>query len=225
MARLAQNTEIHENRLAELARRRAIEDWNQHLRPLAFREGGSYYRIGYDESQTSEFDKATDNARDTLPDTSCADDSSLSANNQTSSMSESSPSLIEEFPHYFRKKTVEGELRGYLRLEAGWGGVNSVPVPEPAVEDAISFLNRFPDNLTQPTPMVAADGEVGLYWRYQSAYVELEFAGDGLMFGYGRDLNGNEEFIDDVSVDSSEEMEKAIAVVSKIVAEFSLDDD
>ncbi|MBW2095697.1 MAG: hypothetical protein JRI80_12495 [Deltaproteobacteria bacterium] len=225
MARLARNTEIYENGLAELARRCAIEDWNQHLRPLAFQEGGYYYRVGYNESQSSEFDKANDNARDTLPDTRCADHSPLSANNQTSTKSEYEPSIIDSLLPFFRKKTVENELRGYLRLEAGWGGVNSVAVPELAVENAISFLNRFPDNLTQPTPMIAADGEVGLYWRYQSAYVELEFAGDGLMFGYCRDLNGNEEFIDDLLVDSFEQMEEAIAVVSKIVSEFSLDDD
>ena len=73
--------------------------------------------------------------------------------------------------------------------------------------------------------MVAADGEVGLYWRYQSGYVELEFAGDGIMFGYGCDLNGNEAFIDDVSLDSHEEIEKAIATVSKIMSEFPIDDD
>ncbi|MDZ7697073.1 MAG: hypothetical protein U5R49_09200 [Deltaproteobacteria bacterium] len=39
--------------------------------------------------------------------------------------------------------------------------------------------------------MVAADGEVCLYWRHKGAYVEIAFAADGMMFGYGRDLNGN----------------------------------
>ena len=230
MVRLAQNTEIHENRLAEFARLRAIEDWEQNLGSPAS-QGGSYtYGIGHFEKPTSEFETADDyftrvNASDTLQDTDRAYDNRFSPNDQTSAKTESSPSLIEEFPHYFRQKTVEDELRGYFRLEEGWGGVNSVAVPALAVENAVSFLYRFTYDLKQPTPMVAADGEVGLYWRHQSAYVELEFAGDGIMFGYGCDLNGNEAFIDDVSLDSHEEIEKAIATVSKIVSEFPIDDD
>ena len=230
MTRLAQNTEVYENRLAEFARLRAIEAWEQHCGSLASRGGRYAYGIDPFEKPTSEFETADDhfiqmNASDTLPDTDRANDNRFSLNNQASAKTESRPSLIEEFPHYFRKKTVEGELRGYLRLEEGWGGINSVAVPELAVENAVSFLDRFPDDLKQPTPMVAADGEVGLYWRHQSGYVELEFAGNGVMFGYGCDLNGNEAFFDDVSVVSFEEMEEAIAIVSKIVAEFPPDDD
>ncbi|MBW2708165.1 MAG: hypothetical protein JRD04_02610 [Deltaproteobacteria bacterium] len=230
MARLAPNTEVYENRLTEFARLRAIEDWEQHSGSLASQGGRYAYGIGPFEKLTPEFETADDdfirtNTSDTSPDTDRAYDNSSSLNNQTSAKTESSPSLIEEFPHYFRKKTVEGELRGYLRLEEGWGGINSVAVPELAVENAVSFLDRFPDDLKQPTPMVATDGEVGLYWRYQSGYVELEFSGDGVMFGYGCDLNGNETFIDDVSLDSSEEIEKALSTVSKIVSKFPIDDD
>jgi len=230
MALLALSTEVYENRSAEFAGFQAIQDRKQNLGSLASQGRIYAYGIGHFEKPTSEFETADDyfiqmNASDTLQDANRTYDNPFFPNDQTSAKTESGPSLIEEFPHYFRKKTVEGELRGYLRLEEGWGGVNSVAVPELAAENAISILYRFSDALTQPTPMVAADGEVGLYWRHQSAYVELEFAGDGMMFGYGRDLNGKEAFIDDVSLDSTEEMEKAIAIVSKIVAEFPLDDD
>ena len=230
MARLARNTEIYENRLAEFARLSAIEDWEQNLGSLASQGRIYAYGIGHFEKPTSEFETADDyfiqvNASDTLPDTDRAYENRFSPNDQISAKTESGPSLIEEFPHYFRKKTVENELRGYLLLEKGWGGVNSVAVPEFAVENAVSFLYYFPYDLNQPTPMVAADGEVGLYWQYQTAYVELEFAGDGMMFGYGRDLKGNELFVDDVSLDSREEIEEAIATVSKIVSEFPIDDD
>ncbi len=230
MARLSENTESYEDRFAEFARLRTIEDWKQNLWPLTT-QGGSYaYGIGYISNQTSEFDTAYDDitrasASDALLDTDRADDDCFFPNKQISAKSESRPSIVEEFAPYFRKKTVENELRGYLHLEEGWNGANSVAPPELAVENAVLFLSRFPYDLTQPTPMVAADGEVGLYWRYQGAYVELEFTGDGIMFGYGCDLQGNEAFIDDVSVDSHEEMEEAIGIVSKIVAEFPLDDD
>ncbi|OPX39647.1 MAG: hypothetical protein B1H11_02535 [Desulfobacteraceae bacterium 4484_190.1] len=230
MALLAQSTEIYENGSAEFARLRAIEDWEQIIRAPASQGGRYSYSISRIENQTSEFETADDdfnqvNASDTLHDTDRAYDNCFFTDDQTSSKSESQPSLIEEFLPFFRKKTVENELRGYLLLGKGWGGVNSVAAPELAVENAVSFLYLFTYDLKQPTPMVAADGEVGLYWRHQSAYVELEFAGDGIMFGYGCDLNGNEAFIDDVSLDSHEEIEKAIATVSKIVSQFPIDDD
>lgn len=230
MALIALSTEVYENRSAEFAGFQAIQDRKQNLGSLASQGRIYAYGIGHFEKPTSEFETADDyfdqaNASDTLQDTDRAYDNGFFPNDQTSDRTESSPSLIEEFPHYFRKKTVENELRGYLALEKGWGGVNSVVVPEIAVENAVSFLFHFPYDLNQPTPMVAADGEVGLYWRHQSAYVELEFPDDGIMFGYASDLNGNEVFIDDVLLDSHEEMEKAIAIVSKIVAEFPIDDD
>jgi len=68
--------------------------------------------------------------------------------------------------------------------------------------------------------MVAADGEVGLYWRHKGAYVEIAFTADGMMFGYGRDLNGSEVFIDDLLANSDEKVRNAIAAVSRILAEF-----
>jgi len=80
------------------------------------------------------------------------------------------------------RETVEEELWGYLRLEEGWDGSGSVAPSEHAVKNAISFLHRFPDTMMEPTPMVAADGEVGLYWRHKGAYVEIDFAADGMMF-------------------------------------------
>lgn len=230
MTYLAENTEKCEDRLVEFARIRAIEDWEQHSGLLASQGGRYAYGIGPFEKPTSEFETADDhfiqmNVSDTLQDADRADDNPFFPNNQTSAKTESSPSLIEEFPHYFRKKTVENELRGYLRLEEGWDGVNSVAPSELAVENAVLFLYRFPDALTQPIPMVAADGDVGLYWRHQNAYVELEFAGDGMMFGYARDFNGKETFIDDVSLDSVKKIEKIIDTVSTIVAQFPPDDD
>ena len=113
----------------------------------------------------------------------------------------------------------------YLNLAEGWDGADSIIVPKLAVENALSFLSKFPLNLAPPTPMIAADGEVGLYWRHQSAYVEVEFAGDGVVFGYGRDLDGKEQFFEDLSIDVDEELTKAIEVVSKIVDGFSLNND
>jgi hypothetical protein len=134
--------------------------------------------------------------------------------------------LAQELKYLTRlgRETVEEELWGYLRLEEGWDGSGSVAPSEHAVKNAISFLHRFPDTMMEPTPMVAADGEVGLYWRHKGAYVEIDFAADGMMFGYGRDLDGKEVFIDDVFADSHEEVESAIAAVSRILAEFPLED-
>jgi len=118
------------------------------------------------------------------------------------------------------REAIEEELKSYLRLEEGWDGVGSVAPSEYAVKNAILFIHRFPDTISGPTPMVAADGEVGLYWRHKGAYVEIAFTADGMMFGYGRDLNGSEVFIDDLLANSDEKVRNAIAAVSRILAEF-----
>lgn len=230
MEQIALEAEHYGYRATKFDRDRVKRDLKQIFSLIINQEGGYYQGVGHMGDQSSEFGAAdnysvpnTDSVM--LPGPYRIDDQPFTTEDQTSNESEPWPSLIEEFPHYFRKKTIEKELRGYLRLEERWGGVESVAPPELAVENTISFLSRFPDDLTQPTPMVAADGEVGLYWRHQSAYVELEFAGDGMMFGYARDLNGKETFFDDVPLDSAIEMEKAIATVSKIVVQFPRHDD
>jgi len=194
MAPFVENTQSSENRSAEFAHQKAIEDWKLSFQP-------------------------------TFSETADTNQNGFTSNSQTSTENEPRQSLIEELLPYFRRKTVENELRGYLRLEKGWDGINSVPAPELAVQNAISFLALFPYDLKQPTPMVAADGEVGLYWRHENATLELEFAGDGVMFGYGCNLQGNEAFFDDVPVDSCAEMEEAIATATRIVAEFPRDHD
>ena len=230
MAHLAEETKVSQGTLVEYARIHAIREWEQSSRLAAYREGGCYSGIAYAENLTSGFEIADDytilsTGSDTLSEFFQSDDKHSFIDDKTSDETESCPSLIEKLSPYFRKMTIENELQGYLQFEDGWDGVNSVSPSESAIKNAISFLHRFSDVLTQPTPMVAADGEVGLYWRYQNAYIELEFAGDGMMFGYARDPNGKETFIDDVLLDSSDEMEKAIATIFEIVAEFPLDDD
>jgi hypothetical protein len=230
MSYLAESTEDYEDGFTEIARDQAIRDWERYSQPMVSKSGIYVYSRGHTEDYISRSgikgnDPIRANTSDTPSDKVYTDDYLFLKGNQISTKSQTKLSLIEGRYPYFRKKTVENELREYLWLEEGWDGVRSVPAPASAVENAISFLHRFPDTLMQPTPMVASDGEVGLYWRYQGAYVELEFAGDGMMFGYGRDLNGKELLIDDVSLDSTEGMENAIATLTRIVAEFPLNDD
>jgi hypothetical protein len=230
MSYLAENTEDYEDGFAEIALDQAIRDWERYSQPMISKSGIYSYSIGHTEDHLSKFgiednDPIGVNTSDTPSDRAYADDYRFLQKNQISTKSQTKFSLIEGRWPYFRKRTVENELREYMWLEEGWGGINSIAPSQIAIENALSFIHRFPDTLTQPTPMIAADGEVGLYWRHQSAYVEVEFAGDGMMFGYGCDFHGNEAFIDDLSVDSHEEMEKAIEIVSDIVAEFPIDDD
>lgn len=230
MAGLALNINTNEESTCYFTRSRAIEEWETAMKATKLSYGGGYScDIGYLENQTLGSERVIDSTPQRNPSGVLRDmlrniDSCL-WDDQSSIKSEHRHLRVEELLPYYLRKNIEEELQKYLDSADGWAGVGSIAVPKPAVENALSFLSRFPRNLLQPTPMAAADGEVGLYWRHQSAYVEVEFAGDGVVFGYGRDLDGNEEFIEDLSIDVGEEMSRGIEVVSKIVAGFSLDND
>lgn len=101
---------------------------------------------------------------------------------------------------FLRKLRVNRELKNYLYFLDGWDGPDSKPPPESAVSDAVQMLWALPSNILAPIPMVAGDGEVGLYWKWENAYAELNFFGDGCFTYFAKDLDGNKYYADDVSL-------------------------
>lgn len=78
-----------------------------------------------------------------------------------------------------RVATIGKQLRRYEILEDGWDGDDS-RAPAPAmIELAENFLNSIPAGLPLPTPMVSANGSVGLYWDIANAFADVVFEEDG----------------------------------------------
>lgn len=93
------------------------------------------------------------------------------------------------------KKTLK-ELESYKLLESNWDGYDCPKPIIPNIDKAINFLNLLEKNKFQaPTPMIAGDGEVGLYWTTprdvkDSYYIEISFDTDeGYCFFYEFEKN------------------------------------
>jgi hypothetical protein len=74
---------------------------------------------------------------------------------------------------------VYGILLSYLDVEEGWDGYRGKIPNRQAVLDAIEFLRLLPDGMPQSEPMLASDGEVGLFWNIDGYYIDIGFYGDG----------------------------------------------
>lgn len=92
------------------------------------------------------------------------------------------------------------ELSRYAGLPKGWDGEGSKPPSRQSIEIAEKIIRQMPDRL-KPSPMLAHDGGLGLYWNSDLAYAELDFQGDNLASFYLRERQGElreryDEFID-----------------------------
>jgi hypothetical protein len=77
-------------------------------------------------------------------------------------------------------------LYEYLTLTPDWDGEGGVPPKASAVFEAERFLRLLPEGFPLPKPMVASDGEVGLYWKSPDLHAEVTFTGDGEFSYFGR---------------------------------------
>ena len=81
---------------------------------------------------------------------------------------------------------VHARLLSYLELSPDWDGRGGVPPSFDAVLDTISFLEARPGDVALPSPQIASDGEVGLYWHTGQVHAEVGFYGDGDLSYYAR---------------------------------------
>lgn len=71
------------------------------------------------------------------------------------------------------------KLYAYLSLPEDWDGYGGVAPSAKAVLDAEDFVRGLPSEMALPRPMIAGDGEIGLYWKSEGGYAEATFVGSG----------------------------------------------
>jgi hypothetical protein len=93
------------------------------------------------------------------------------------------------------QKLVLQELNNLRDLPEGWKGHDSIPVPEAAIEQALTLLNTFFRELPSgPIPSAGAteDGEIILTWYDGSLIGNLSVRGNGYYsFYFSRDENND----------------------------------
>lgn len=70
------------------------------------------------------------------------------------------------------------ELDSYKSLKEGWDGYCAELANRDSIMDARVFLSSLPDSPPVPSPMLASDGEVSLFWETSKGYLEASFPGD-----------------------------------------------
>ena len=101
---------------------------------------------------------------------------------------------------------VFSQLNSYFELKSGWDGPDSFPPTSTDIESAINFVNSIPSIFPMPKAMLSSDGEVGLYWDDNIAYIDLQFESDQTLSIFSRDRSsGKEKFIEaDIATIDSE---------------------
>lgn len=79
------------------------------------------------------------------------------------------------------REAVLAELANYRDLLPGWDGVDSIAIPEHAIEDASAFAQALPDPSPPLEAYPSADGFVGLFLVRDSVScrANILFSGEG----------------------------------------------
>lgn len=72
-----------------------------------------------------------------------------------------------------------GKLQSYRSLDEDWDGYGGSPATYKSFISAIEFLSSLSQRFDTPSPMLASDGEISLYWKTEDKYLEISFPGDG----------------------------------------------
>ena len=102
-------------------------------------------------------------------------------------------------------ESLKAELASYGALQAGWDGDMSEPANPMHITAAGHILNLLPAGIPLPTPMLSADGEVGLYWKTSEYLADAVIEDAGHFSLFIRSLkNGNPEiFIPTIAIDAT----------------------
>lgn len=90
-----------------------------------------------------------------------------------------------------------GTLNGYGNLPEDWDGYGGVPPMSETVSDASNVVSLLPREVPLPKPMLSGNGNIGLYWKTDDLYLDIEFEGDGT-FSYYAEKAGVEPLFDDM---------------------------
>jgi hypothetical protein len=87
------------------------------------------------------------------------------------------------------RSVLSNQIMAYGHLPEDWDGEGGVAPSKEAVDDALAFMELLPLSGKLPKSMVSGDGEVGFYWKTDSAYIDVSFFGDGKIVYYGRAMH------------------------------------
>lgn len=120
---------------------------------------------------------------------------------------------------YYEK--IADRLYSYLSLKVGWDGDDGVPPKSDVIESCINLMHRIyylTGNL--PKPMNSSTGEVCLYWKSPTTYIEVSFNNEH-EFSYFIEKNGTftgydniPAYIPDKNEDLPEHLIKSIGSIS-----------
>lgn len=121
------------------------------------------------------------------------------------------PTLSEfsiEKPHLPELHPLLGEIQSYRTMPPNWDGYDGIPVHEQVIKDACKFLELFPFNygdrpIALPLPAPSGDGEMGLYWKNDTAFAEVSFNGNGKISFFASKGTHELDSFDDMDIPQS----------------------
>lgn len=97
-----------------------------------------------------------------------------------------------------------GTLTSYESLPEDWDGYGGIAPTSEAVSNATDFVSLLPADLPLPKPMLSGNGVVGLYWKTENLYLDIEFEGDGTYSYYAEKSGDSARYDDKISITSAE---------------------
>lgn len=82
------------------------------------------------------------------------------------------------------RERLIGQLRSYRSLLANWDGEGAAEPNARSLRDAVLFVRLLGENDPLPEPMLHASGNVGLFWKDEALYADIEFLRDGRIAYY-----------------------------------------
>lgn len=79
-------------------------------------------------------------------------------------------------------RPVLQEIAVYRDMSIGWDGEAGRPALSWSADAATALIETLPPEIPDPVPMIAASGEVGIYWMDGEAYAEIGFEPEGTCF-------------------------------------------
>lgn len=99
------------------------------------------------------------------------------------------------------KESIFNELLSYAPGNANCG--NEVTTNTKHIITAMIFIEDLPLDIPLPTPMRNDQGDIGMYWDNDDAYIDINIDGENALSIYTRIRStGEEKFIDNIALES-----------------------
>jgi len=98
-----------------------------------------------------------------------------------------------------KAKLLRSSVAKFKSVEENWDGEGAVQPHSRNVDKLLVALDLLPADLLDCIPMIASDGEVGVYWSRGDDHAELSVDPDGEVTLYLRDLSEEHGFMFELS--------------------------